>query len=98
PLTHGRRGDGSKDSRVHGLDEPVRTITGANRGELALVEPFIVRHGHYSHRTGAGLRLGCGAGTFRGQPLRAPLATVYATNDKHLVMPLVTKHYARQVG
>lgn len=54
--------------------------------------PFIVRHGHYSTITGAGLREGCGAGTFRGQPLSDPLATVCATNDKHLVAAFVTKH------
>ncbi len=121
PLTH------QGDARVHGVDEPVRTVTGARRGELALVEPFltkyhggdawrgqalgeplrtvdaanrfavvepfIVRHGHYSTKTGAGLREGCGAGTFRGQPLQLPLATVCATNDKHLVVPYVAKHY-----
>lgn len=92
PLTHqGKR-------RSHGLDEPVPTVTGAHRGELALVEPFVVRHGHYSTITGAGLREGCGAGTFRGQPLRDPLATVCATNDKHLVVPLITKHYTGVVG
>ena len=68
------------------------------RGELALVNPFVVRHGHYSHRTGAGIREGCGAGTFRGQPLESPLATVCATNDKHLVCPIVTKHYGGVVG
>lgn len=60
--------------------------------------PFIVRHGHYSTITGAGLRDGCGAGTFRGQPLSDPLATVCATNDKHLVAALVTKHYGGMVG
>ncbi|HEX2679621.1 MAG TPA: DNA cytosine methyltransferase [Polyangiales bacterium] len=87
PLTH------QGDSRVHGIDEPVRTVTGAHRGELALIEPFVVRHGHYSTLTGAGLREGCGAGTFRGQPLSTPLATVCATNDKHLVCPIITKHY-----
>jgi DNA (cytosine-5)-methyltransferase 1 len=87
PLTH------QGDYRVHGVNEPVRTITGANRGELALIEPFAVRHGHYSTITGAGLEPGCGAGTFRGQPLSSPLATVCATNDKHLVCPIVTKHY-----
>jgi DNA (cytosine-5)-methyltransferase 1 len=53
PVTH--QGDAD---RVHGIDEPLRTITAANRGELALVEPFIVRHGHYSTITGAGLRSG----------------------------------------
>ncbi len=93
------RTDMQSDGRLRGLatlDEPLRTITSA--GGFAIAQPFIVRHGHYSHRTGAGLRPGCGAGTFRGQPLGAPLATVCATNDKHLVMPLVTKHYKRQVG
>jgi DNA (cytosine-5)-methyltransferase 1 len=60
--------------------------------------PFIVRHGHYSTITGAGLREGCGAGTFRGQRLGLPLATVCATNDKHLVCPIVTKHYGGVVG
>ena len=106
PLTH------HGDHRVHGIDEPVRTITGAHRGELALVNPFIVRHGHYSTRTGAGLEPGKGAGTFRGQPLRRPLATVCATNDKHLVVPVlakrgkhrplaasfITKYYGTNVG
>lgn len=92
PLTHQR------DSRVHSIREPVRTITGAHRGELALIDPFVVRHGHYSHRTGAGLREGCGAGTFRGQSLMRPLGTICATNDKHLVCPVVTKHYGGVIG
>lgn len=126
PVTHGG------DARVHGVVEPVRTITAANRGELAfvtpfispyysastgravtdplptvtaggmghsaLVAPFIVRHGHYSTKTGAGLIEGRGAGTFRGQRIVDPLATVCATNDKHLVVPLITKHYGGVVG
>jgi len=126
PITH--RGD----DRVHGIDEPMRTITAAHRGEFALVAPsiisnygtstgrdareplptvtgswgghqglvmpYIVRHGHYSTITGAGLREGCGAGTFRGQPLDHPLATVCATNDKHLVAAFLSKHYTGVVG
>ncbi len=80
------------------LDEPMRTITASKRGEFALIEPFIVRHGHYSTITGAGLEEGCGAGTFRGQQLGLPLATVCATNDKHLVAPVVIKHYGGVVG
>ena len=36
PVTHQQ-----KSPRVHGLDEPFRTITAANRGELALVTPFV---------------------------------------------------------
>lgn len=92
PVTH------QGDRRTHGIHEPLRTVTAAHRGELALVEPFIVRHGHYSTITGAGLREGCGAGTFRGQKLRDPLATVCATNDKHIVCPIITKHYGGVVG
>ncbi len=92
PLTH------QGDSRVHNIREPLRTVTGAHRGELALCEPFVVRHGHYSTITGAGLREGCGAGTFRGQRLSQPLATVCATNDKNLIAPIITKHYGGVVG
>lgn len=87
PVTH----QGGPE-RVHSVDDPLRTVTAAHRGELAVVNPFIVRHGHYSTLSGAGLREGCGAGTFRGQPLALPLATVCATNDKHLVCPIITKH------
>lgn len=92
PVTH------HGDARVHGVTEPLRTITAAHRGELAVVNPFIVRHGHYSTITGAGLVDGAGAGTFRGQPLGSPLGTVCATNDKHLVAPVVVKHYGGVVG
>lgn len=92
PCTH------QGDARTYSIEEPLRTITGAHRGEFAVVEPYIVRHGHYSHRSGAGLREGCGAGLFRGQPLDTPLATVCATNDKHLIAPVVIKHYGGQVG
>lgn len=83
----------SGDARCHSIQEPLRTVTASHRGEMAFIEPFIVRHGHYSTITGAGLYEGCGAGTFRGQPLAQPLATVCATNDKNLVMPLITKFY-----
>ena len=127
PVTH------QGDARTYSIQEPLRTVTGAHRGELALVgpfiakyhggsgghsrgqtcheplrtmdtsnrfalvNPFIVRHGHYSTITGAALREGCGAGTFRGQPLQAPLGMVCATNDKHLVVPFVSKYYGNGV-
>lgn len=35
PVTHGG------DYRTHSIDEPVRTVTGANRGELAIVTPLV---------------------------------------------------------
>jgi DNA (cytosine-5)-methyltransferase 1 len=85
-------------SRVHSLDEPLRTVTAAHRGELGLVSPFLVRHGHYSKKSGAGLVEGMGAGLFRGQQLALPLATVCGTNDKHLVAPVLLKHFGGVVG
>ncbi len=36
PLTH------AGDVRVHDVDEPMRTITGANRGEMAVITPTLV--------------------------------------------------------
>lgn len=84
--------------RVHSVGEPLRTVTAAHRGEFALASSFLVRHGHYSTITGAGLVEGCGAGTFRGQQLALPLGTVCATNDKHLVSPVLIKHYGGVVG
>ncbi len=78
------------------IGAPLPTAT--TRDRFGLVTPVLVRHGHYSTITGAGLREGCGAGTFRGQQLRIPLGTVCATNDKHLVAPVITKHYGGMVG
>jgi DNA (cytosine-5)-methyltransferase 1 len=37
PITH------TGDARVHGLDEPLRTVTTAHRGEHALVTPFVTK-------------------------------------------------------
>jgi DNA (cytosine-5)-methyltransferase 1 len=84
--------------RVHKEATLRRIATGISRYAVNASTPFIVRHGHYSTKTGAGLREGCGAGTFRGQPLSIPLATVCATNDKHLVIPFITKHFTGVVG
>ena len=78
-------------STVDSVEQPLGTVT--SNIHHALVAPFIVRHGHYSTITGAGLREGCGAGLFRGQRATDPLATVCATNDKHLVVPFITKHF-----
>ena len=61
-------------------------------------QPFIVRHGHYSTKSGAGLVPGAGAGLFRGQGLDKPLATICATNDKNLVVPWLIKNYGGMVG
>ena len=38
PVTH------AGDDRVHGIDEPLRTITTAHRGEFSLVQAFLAQH------------------------------------------------------
>ena len=70
PLTHqgGERG--------HALDEPSRTVTGAHRGEQALVTPFVA---------------GCGgrAGQSPPKAVDEPSNTVTAKADQVLVTPFV---------
>jgi DNA (cytosine-5)-methyltransferase 1 len=45
PVTH------AGGARVHPIGEPVRTVTGANRGELAFVSPTLIQTG-YGERNG----------------------------------------------
>lgn len=78
PVTHPR------DARVHSIDEPVRTVTAANRGELSLVVPTLVTTGH-GEREGQAPRV---------PGIEKPLGTVVATAQNHaLVAALLTKHY-----
>ncbi len=60
-----------------------RIAKGLRRYVLEAKEPFIVRTGHYSNKTGEGR-------SFRGQSTRPPLGTVCSVNDKALVMPYVS--------
>lgn len=79
PVTHPR------DSRVHSIDEPARTVTAANRGELALVTPFLARH----------------FGASIGQPVERPAPTVTAGGQGHtaLVVPtLIQTGYGERPG
>lgn len=87
---------GGQAWRGQDCEQPLHTVDTANR--YGIVCPFVVRHGHYSTITGAGLEPGRGCGTFRGQSLSQPLATICATNDKHLVVPLVTAQWGNSVG
>jgi len=83
PVTH------AGDSRVHGLDEPLRTVTGAHRGELALVGPTLIQTG-WGERPGQAPRV---------PGLEKPLGTLMAQGIKHaLVAPVVLKHYGGVVG
>jgi DNA (cytosine-5)-methyltransferase 1 len=70
--------------RVEGLDEPFRTITGANRGEKALVSPTLIQTG-YGERGGQAPRV---------PGLAKPLGTVVAGGSKHaLVSAFLERHY-----
>ena len=42
PVTHGSTSD--TDDRSRGMDDLVPTVTGANRGELAVVQPFVASY------------------------------------------------------
>lgn len=78
PVTH------AGDARVHSIDEPLRTVTGAHRGELALAVPLLVQTG-YGERVGQLPRM---------LDLGAPLGTVVAGGAKHaLAAVFLAKHY-----
>jgi DNA (cytosine-5)-methyltransferase 1 len=65
------------DSRAHSIDEPMRTITGAHRGEHALVRPFIVNN--LSNNV--------------PRSTEEPLATVLTGGHKALVTPMLSAFY-----
>jgi DNA (cytosine-5)-methyltransferase 1 len=83
PLTH----QGS--DRIEGIDEPFRTITGANRGERAFIAPTIVPIAHYN-------------GSDTAQDAAAPLSTVTAhpRGGSHALMAatLVQTGYGERDG
>ena len=66
PLTH------SGERRIHPASEPVPTVTGANRGELAAVAPTLVQASH-GEGFGATARRGMGAHDIQG-----PVGTIHA--------------------
>jgi DNA (cytosine-5)-methyltransferase 1 len=78
-------------ARVHSVDEPVRTVTGANRGELALAVPHLVQITHGDGKPGAPARWGSGA-----LPIDEPLRTV--TTAKRGEFALVTAFLAKHFG
>jgi DNA (cytosine-5)-methyltransferase 1 len=77
PVTHGG------DLRVHSVDEPMRTITGAHRGEHAIIIPTLIQ-------TGRGERPGQAP---RVPGLDKPLGVVQAEGVKHAVVAaFLAKH------
>lgn len=80
-LTHG--------GRLEDINDPIKTITAAHRGEKALVAPSLVQTG-YGEREGQAPR---------ALDLHAPLGTVVAGGQKHaLVSAFLAKHYGGVVG
>ena len=78
PLTH------QGDRRAHMMDEPLPTITGAHRGELALISPTLIQTG-YGERDGQAPRT---------LDLHKPLGTVVGGGQKHaLVAAFLARHY-----
>ncbi|WP_152051766.1 DNA cytosine methyltransferase [Tautonia marina] len=69
--------------RVESLDEPFRTVTGANRGEKALVTPFIARTAHGDVDKN-GKRRGKGQ-----HSVGEPLHTVTASGDYAICTPFL---------
>jgi DNA (cytosine-5)-methyltransferase 1 len=78
PVTH------HGDNRVHSVNEPMRTITSARRGEFALAVPTLIQAG-YGEREGQAPRV---------PGLEVPLGTVVGGGTKHaLVAAFLAKHY-----
>jgi DNA (cytosine-5)-methyltransferase 1 len=78
-LTH----HGSDNNRCHSVDKPMPTVTGAHRGEMALVEPIIVQ----TDQTG-------GNGLC-SRSVDTPLASVVSKQNMLLVEPFVIKYYGK---
>jgi DNA (cytosine-5)-methyltransferase 1 len=75
-LTHG--------GRVESIDEPFKTVTGAHRGEKAVVAPTLIQVG-YGEREGQAPRV---------LNLEAPLGTIVGQGNKHaLVAAFLAKHH-----
>ena len=75
PVSHGDKRPG--DHRVHSVDDPLRTVTGAHRGELALVQPFLTNY--YGEVPGREQT--------RASPLDHPLPTQTTANRFGIVVP-----------
>lgn len=76
PLTH-QGGD-----RVYSIDEPMRTVTGANRGEQAVVMPFLSTY-HGAKRPS----------DVRGASMDGQVPTQDTSNRHALVAAFLAKHY-----
>jgi DNA (cytosine-5)-methyltransferase 1 len=78
PVTH------QGDSRVHSIDEPLRTITTAQRGELALAVPTLAALAHSDN----------GRKERPPADIHAPVSTIHAGGGNHaLCAAFLSKHF-----
>ena len=77
PITH------TGDVRVHGIDKPLRTITTAHRGELALAAPFVTKF----RQNGSGVTV--------NEPLHTAVAGATAMG---LVSAFVSRQFGASIG
>jgi DNA (cytosine-5)-methyltransferase 1 len=76
--------------RVEPISEPFRTVTGAQRGEKALVVPTLVELAHKDGKGRAGQRV---------HDVLTPLTTIHAGGGNHaLVTAFLAKHFTGVVG
>ncbi|WP_294348435.1 DNA cytosine methyltransferase, partial [Prosthecochloris sp.] len=81
PVTH------QGADRVHGINEPLRTVTAARRGEFALIQPFISSYYGEKHTN-----------EVRGSSINSALRTQTTENRHALVTAFLAKHYSGVVG
>jgi DNA (cytosine-5)-methyltransferase 1 len=81
PVTHGG------ERPIHDLDDPLRTVTGANRGELALTAPHLTTITH-------------GTSPARVHDPREPLKTVTTANrgEFSVIAPTLVPRYGEREG
>lgn len=86
PVTH------AGDDRVHSIDEGLRTVTTANRGEHALISPYLVpRYGERPPKDGVPGQAP------RTAPVDAPIATITPTqNEGSLIAPVLMPYYGER--
>ena len=89
PVTH------PGDARVHSVDEPFRTVTGANRGEFALATPVLIDSAHSDVAPNGAKRWSHG-----NRPVTNPMPTVVSSGgNQALISPtLIQTGYGERTG
>lgn len=104
---------GTDVGRTHPLDNPLPTVTGAHRGEIALVEPFVLSQASGGAPRGVDqpVQTICADGAHalvepfllryndarRVQPLEQPLTTQDTSNRFAIVEPFLVPHFGERL-